>query len=61
MKPFSIGHRIKHIRTGTYYTVVSAGKVNLPAGWYPCLTYQNDKGEMFTRTYDDFAGFILVG
>ena len=60
MKPFKVGSKIKHIRTGTYYTVVSAGKVNLPTGWFPCLTYQNAQGRMFTRAYGDFGGFILV-
>ena len=60
MKPFKIGSKIKHIRTDTCYRVVSAGKLKAGGWWYPCLTYQNANGDMFTRTYDDFDGFILV-
>ena len=59
MKQFSAGHKLKHIRPGTYYKGDGVGKVKI-GDWQPCLTYQNAEGEMFTRIAGDFDGFVLV-
>jgi len=61
IKPFSVGNKIKHIRTGRYYTVVGHGKVKLSSLWEDCITYQNRDGDQFTRVVSDFDWFVLMG
>lgn len=61
MIPFAAGSKIKHIKTGTVYTVIHVGKVKLNGLWDDCLTYENTAGEKFTRAASDFNGFILFG
>jgi exodeoxyribonuclease-3 len=43
-----------HYRKGGKYRVISTGKVQIKLEWLPCITYENEQGERFTRELEDF-------
>ncbi|AGN30177.1 hypothetical protein VPFG_00175 [Vibrio phage nt-1] len=54
-----VGQWIVHKKTGNVYTVMGKGKLKFDGKWYDAVTYSNELGDVYTRTYDDFRGFEL--
>lgn len=44
-----------HIPSGQDYTVERVGKIKIPhVGWFPSVSYKDEKGNFFTRFREDF-------